>query len=203
VSYTVPTGPHSFAETMAIVDTRAATTTRIGHGLVDGGSFSPDSGQIAVSTDAGDVAVYDIGSRRIKPITHGGNSASPLWGPKWIAFARGASLWLIHGDGSGLHRVARLGVNLRPAAWTADGEHLLVGADSGAWLIDLDSGRARALRGVNGVGFGLSRDGRRILDCRGGGRLSQPKPVWLESIPLDGGRPTIIARGSCNASWNS
>ena len=50
---------------------------------------------------------------------------TPLWSPdgRWIAFARGATMWLIHPDGTGAHALA---AGEFPVSWSPDGTQVAI-----------------------------------------------------------------------------
>ncbi|HLY42370.1 MAG TPA: hypothetical protein VKR52_14245 [Terracidiphilus sp.] len=110
----------------------------------DQAAFSPDGKQIVfVTTRAGGHAnlwILDIASHRAMPLTSGdGGDFRPSWSPdgKWIAFSsdRGSDLppakgrwerlqvadvYLIHPDGTGLHRLSQHGGFCGSPKWTPD-----------------------------------------------------------------------------------
>jgi hypothetical protein len=72
------------------------------------------------------------------------------------------------------------------------------------YSVNVSTGEAKDLTGFVGDLYaqGLSRNGTTILAAIGcGGTLSPFGRV--ETIPFAGGRPTVIARGPCRASWNA
>jgi hypothetical protein len=47
----------------------------------------------------------------------------------------------------------------------------------------------------------LSSDGKTVLASVGCGGMVSPYG-YVETIPFTGGKPHVIARGPCRASWN-
>lgn len=110
----------------------------------DQAAFSPDGNQIVfVTTRAAgnaDLWILDIRTRKAKPLTSGpGGDFRPAWSPdgKWIAFssdrestlpmAKGrwehlqlVDIYLIHPDGSGLHRLTEHGNFCGSPKWSTD-----------------------------------------------------------------------------------
>ena len=70
-------------------------------------------------------------------LTDDHRSGIPLWGPTGIAFQRDGNasgdvcgachgdVWLMHADGSSQRRLTGTRAGIYPAAWSADGAHLL------------------------------------------------------------------------------
>ena len=93
-----------------------------------------------------------------------------------------------------------------PFAFSADGTKLLAYVDASdpsnnntgrLWAVDVRSGRARALTGWSNIlPIGLSSSGSRVLAIAGAA-------CTLETIPFPGGKPHVIVRGACGASWNA
>ena len=82
----------------------------------------------------------------------------PAWSPdgKWIAFNAGNDgdhdLYLMHPDGSGVHRLTRAGGEL--PAWSPDGEWIVYAAPVGLTLIQPDGSNPRRVNvGVSGPQF--------------------------------------------------
>lgn len=125
--------------------------------------------------------------------------------------ALAAGIGVADGSGSG----STLGVayvtataTSAPVVWLAhaDGRHArLLGRGSQphtseTWLVTLASGRAIPL-GIDHVGAALSRDGGSALVDRGG-FLNPPDHGVVESLPLDGGKPRVLASHGSEPSWD-
>jgi dipeptidyl aminopeptidase/acylaminoacyl peptidase len=178
-------------------------------------SFSPDGRRIVFERydqTGGDLVVFDTRTGRTRRLTRDHRSFMPLWGPRGIAFnrggfVRGGDVWLLDPRGRKLRRLTHGGDGIYPAAWSAGGKRLLAANpavhNGRLWAVDLRSGRARDLTGWVGDLFpqGLSRDGRTILAAIGCGGLLSPFGV-VETLPFAGGKPNVIVKGPCRASWN-
>jgi hypothetical protein len=72
------------------------------------------------------------------------------------------------------------------------------------YAVDTTTGTTRALTDFVGDLYaqGLSRDGKTVLAAIGCGGMTSPFGL-VETIPFAGGKPTVIARGPCRASWNA
>jgi hypothetical protein len=96
---------------------------------------------------------------------------------------------------------------LMPTAVSADGRHLLasfVGEDTdSAVTIDLITHKQHNLKvkGIPPVGYGISKDGKRVLISIGGFQ-SPPINGTVESIPFAGGNPTVLHKHGDQPSWN-
>jgi TolB protein len=178
--------------------------------------FSPNGKMLvfdnAETQSKSDIYTVVLATGATRRLTHDGRSALPLWGRHGIAFARvagagAANVWLIRPNGTGLRRLTRLAVGAYPADWSADGTRLLAAqpalANGRLFAVDLTKGTTRTLTPDIGdlVPQGLSQDGRTVLAAIGCGD-NPAAPGLLETIPFAGGRPTIIERGACRASWN-
>ena len=206
--------------------------TTVARGSLSDWSFSPAGDEIAyVRADpAGsgpflgdsDVYIVDLDGGNERRVTHGGDSAFAVWGPREIAYARlvpyrgwGAhEIWLVRPDGSGrrlLTKTSRslLGsgiVGLVPVAWSADGRALLaaLASESGGvpFAVDPRSGSVRRVGDLDHSAWpaGLSRDGRSVLVSYGG--VDVTDRTRIEVLPYAGGRGRVLARRAGSPSWN-
>jgi hypothetical protein len=221
------TDPSSAASSaLAVIDTSTFGHRILVHGQIYGASFAPDgSDRIAYASApspalAAPVDVHLIGADGSGSVqlTHDGRSLNPVWGQPWIAFdherlRRDAEpayqVWTMARDGSGARRLTGLAVpalcdGLVPLGVSGDGRRLLaeyVGQDSSeAWLLTLADGRAAPL-GTGLTGAALSRSGASALVVRGG-FLGPPDQGVVESLPLNGGSPRVLAAHGSEPSWN-
>jgi TolB protein len=119
------------------------------HSFDDQAAFSPDGDHIVYVSTAGagyaNLWTYDIATRKGKPLTTGtGGDFRPAWSPdgQWIAFssdrgsdlpdAKGrweilqlADIYLIHPDGTGLHRLSEHGNFCGSPSWSSDSKSLI------------------------------------------------------------------------------
>lgn len=176
-------------------------------------SFSPDSQRI-VYEDRGDLYVIRVSGGTPRQLTHDRKDFAPVWGKPGIAFTRfpsrdhTADVWLTNARRTRMRRLTHTGVGFSPAFFSADGTKLLAAIppshNGQLWAVDVRTGKARALTSLVGDlnAQGLSRDGKTVLVSIGcGGRLSPYG--YVETIPFAGGKPRVIARGPCRASWNA
>ena len=90
----------------------------------------------------------------------------------------------------------------------ADGTKLLAAIppshNGQLWAVDVRTGDARPLTPFVGDLYaqGLSNDGQTVLAAVGCGGMPRPYG-YLETIPFAGGKPHVIVRGPCRASWNA
>lgn len=176
-------------------------------------SFSPDSRRI-VYEDRGDLYVIPATGGRPRQLTRDREDYDPLWGKPGIAFTRfrsrdhTADLWLTNASGTRMRQLTHTGLGVSPAFFSADGTKLLAAIppshNGQLWAIDVRTGNARALTPFVGDLYpqGLSRDGKTALASVGCGGTPAPYG-YLETIPFAGGRPHVIVRGPCRASWNA
>jgi Tol biopolymer transport system component len=181
-------------------------------------SLSPDgrSAVFAATSSYGQyLYVTDLRSGRTRRLTkHDSYAASPVWGPKWIAFSEGHEIWLISADGKHLHRLGSGYSFGRPLAWSAGGRRLLVETVntppspnlSGVYpivpfqVVDVPSGRAEG--NVNASLLAPSRDGSVALvnTCTSTPTRASGSIAIAE---LPSGKPHAISSGyACAASWN-
>jgi Tol biopolymer transport system component len=176
--------------------------------------FSPDSRSIVygvVDRTGGDIFIEQSTGGRPRRITHDHQSFNPVWGLHGIAFNRGGfahgDIWTIAANGSRIRRLTRTHAGIYPASFSADGSRLLAANpamhNGRLWAIDLRTGRARDLTGWRGDLFpqGLSRDGSTILAAVGCGGTLSPYG-YIETLPFGGGKPHVLVRGPCRASWS-
>jgi hypothetical protein len=164
-----------------------------------------------------------------KPVTNTGDSAYPVWGPKAIAFARlipakqpspntefaRDEIWRIEPDGTGRRTLSGPlperflkgywhCIGLEPSDWSDDGSALLAAVHcegvGQTVAVDPETGAIQSL-GEGTFTVGLSRDGQFALVQWGDERVGQENERVL-IYPYAGGKPTIVARGAFNPSWN-
>ncbi len=196
---------------LVVVDVRSGKATTTGES-VDDFAFSPDSRRIAYETH-GDLYVMPLGGGPSVRLTDDHRSLVPVWGKPGIAFIRythGAhgDIWLTDGRKHAARQLTHTGDAFYPAFFSADGKELLAANpaihNGRLWAVDIPSGNARPLTPWVGdlVPQGLSRDGRTVLASIGCGGMIGPYGV-VETIPFAGGKPHVIVRGPCRASWNA
>jgi Tol biopolymer transport system component len=188
-------------------------------GGAGGWSFSRDGRSLVYTTDSG-LIVAGVTGGSARTLTRGSDS-EPVWGKRWITFsraARGAGIWRIRPDGSGLQRLLRAPAHpertgiwgVYPVASSPDDRALLAEiATPHAWDVGIrvDVATARVSH-VHGYPVALSRDGRVALAFGGrptGGPTSGPlPPEWIAALPFGHrGHPRVLARGDvCCPSWN-
>jgi hypothetical protein len=186
-----------------------------------GWSFSPDGrwvvydGSHEGSCRSGLFVVRAAGGGR-HLLTRGADG-SPVWGERWIAFARQApgcggpaGLWRVRPDGTGLARVLRWprhpernGIyGFYPVA-SAPGDGTLLAniASPDAWDVAIRvSAAARRYTRLPGYAVDLSRDGRfALVEVLPGGRRQK-----ILALPFARrARARVLARGEvCCPSWN-
>jgi len=191
-----------------------------------GVDFSPDGTRIvytrAPSVKVGtDLFIAALATGRVRQLTRDRQSSAALWGRRWIAFSRSRKparandapkldLYLVRPAGTDLHRLTFtnpgfLLAGLVPIAWSQGGRLLaeFVGQDTSyAETVSSTTGQVRrvgtAARGL--VGWGLSRDGARILATTGG---PDPGDSNVVSLPYAGGTLSVLARHAHSPDWNA
>lgn len=213
---------------LAVIDTQTLRRRILAHGPIHGASFASDGSDRLAYASARSLALgARVNVHVVRPdgtlrrtITRDGRSLNPVWGSAKIAFdherlrRHGApvyQIWLMRPDGSHRSklshlRVAALSDGLVPLSFSASGSRLLaeyVGQDkSEAWTVAVASRGLRKLR-IRGhivSGAAISRDGTRVLVDRGG-FLNQPDAGVVESLPFNGGKPSVLTHGA-EPSWN-
>jgi Tol biopolymer transport system component len=223
---------HDLNKGVLLVDRRGGAVTRLapqsipGAGAITSASVAPDASYVAFdrrNTQRSDVFAVAVGGGAENRLTADGNSSTPVAGPSAIAFARYVrgqnahdELWLMETDGTNQRLLS--GTAERPAFWSADGGRLIAVnirmTFSGAWFgeiwtVDLATSASRSLykRSIEGLhATGVSRDGSRVLAVRGcvaWGTVGKATPGRIEAIPAKGGKPRVLVRGPCHASWNA
>ncbi len=197
---------------LTIVDVRSGKSIILSVPQASNGfSFSPDGTELAFAHSTGsgqNVYTVSTSSGAIRRLTDDGQSFSPLWGPTGIAFERHGDVWLTDEDGGDVRQLTHTHAGIYPAAWSSDGTRLLAAYpamhNGKLYSVNVSTGAAKDLTGFVGDLYaqGISRNGTTILAAIGcGGTISPFGRV--ETIPFAGGRPTVIARGPCRASWNA
>jgi Tol biopolymer transport system component len=211
---------------LVVVDVQTRRVRTVARGAFRGWSFSPSGDDLvyaraahprASSLDGWNVYRVHVRGGAPRALTQDGHSTFPTWGRRGIAFSRFVPkawplhrIWTMRGDGSGARVLTRqlprgtVGqglMGLIPIAWSARGD-VLLGANLNEWgtipyRVSPQSGAARAL-GSGSHTVGLSGDGRWALVQTG----SNEGPQRVEAVPVDGGRPRVLARDSSSPSWN-
>jgi Tol biopolymer transport system component len=203
-----------------LVDIPAGTHRLVGFPHAGGLTFSPDGTQIALEM-AQNIYVAATAGGRAHQLTSMHRDYAPVWGPDGIAFQRfgvdsdgnrcpgcRGDVWMMDSDGRNPHALTQTKAGIYPAAWSGNGLHLLAAYpathNGRLYAVDIGAGTTRALTGFVGdlVPQGLSRDGTTVLAAVGCGGIPSPYG-FIETIPFAGGKPTVIARGPCRASWNA
>ena len=208
-----------------VFDSVTRTRKEIATGAFYGASFDTASDHVVYARAAGSgvdlfsTSATGAGTRRL---TSTGSSEYPVWGPTGIAYAHattrksGASpqfqLWLMKASGANTQLtnlpIAQGLSGLTPVAFSASGTHLLanfVGQNTTeAYVLDLSAAKPqpRDLTGAgNGtIGDAISRNGEVILVTRG--KTENQAADSVETVPWNGGKPTVIAAHGAYASWN-
>jgi hypothetical protein len=133
-------------------------------------------------------------------------------------------LWLTDPDGHSVRQLTHVqlepeSLGFSPIGWSDDGRRLLADHDTpsdtgpipaldGAWTVEVPGGRARHLRvrGSSVSGAALSHDGSTVLatlvSVVGPLRVpADPSRPTVVTIPWQGGRPHVLARGAGSPSW--
>lgn len=187
-------------------------------------AFSPDSERIAYGFDYDLYVVPTRGGSTIR-LTDDHNLDGIVWGKPGIAFGRDLTrplhgrkgdasrlsedVWLTNGHLRNAHRLTHAGrFMLSPVAFSADGRSLLattVGIHSGRpWAIDLPTHTLWPLTGPADIWpMDISRDGSTVLALGGACDAYPGGRGIIETIPFGGGKPHVVARGPCGASWNA
>ena len=225
LSSTVPASAASSG--LAVIDTRTFASRIIARGQIYGVSFAPGgSDRIAYGWAASpsltapvDVHVVGATGSGAVRITEDGRSLNPVWGRDGIAFDHerlradaepAYQVWLMGSDGSARRPLTSLAIpplreGLVPVGFSDRGSRLLAqyeGQNTGeAWVLTLSSGRATPL-GADLSAGALSRDGASVLVDRGG-FLNPPDQGIVESLPVAGGPPRVLAAHGSEPSWNA
>jgi Tol biopolymer transport system component len=146
--------------------------------------WSPDGKALVLTSDTSLVVQPVHGRSRV--LAHGATFELrwPKWSPsgRWIAYVDSTTkpgeqgLWIVRSNGARRHRVAR--DTPSTFAWSPDGSSLAFGRATGAAVVGVGGGRARALR----LGFAASvaawsPDGRRLVLT--GHSADDPDQVWI------------------------
>ena len=169
-------------------------------------SFSPDSRTIVYDGNDDDLYLASTGGGAAVRLTHDHSSYVPVWGKSGIAFLftrdnDSFDLRLLDETTHHVRRLTRAGLEFLPAFFSADGKELLANQippreefGNRVWAFDVATGTKRFITG--GAPAGLSADGKTAL-------VEIDSPCYLETVPLAGGKPHVIVRGPCDASWNA
>jgi Tol biopolymer transport system component len=158
--------------------THTASTCETGVAVAPGGSM------VATSLDLNDIALIDLATSALRPLTDDANvlDGSPAWSPdaSQIAFDRGpplgpSHLYVMDADGSDLRQLTRGGAWDRNAAWSPDGKRIAFARSGNAgfevYVMDADGSNVTAVTSVaaeSAPSPSWSPDGSRIaLDVNG------------------------------------
>jgi dipeptidyl aminopeptidase/acylaminoacyl peptidase len=212
---------------LAIIDTHTGTTVMVGHGTVYSASWSPSGDKLVFAlaksikfTAPTNLFTSNATGATIKQVTTNGDSLYPVWGKLGIAFDRSMSrgkteaplyqIYLLNnGHSTQITHVAvgPLVTGLTPLAVSANGRRLLAeyeGTDtSNAYTVDLGTHATHEVMvaGKTVTGWGISRDGNRLLIVLGG-FLQSANHGKIESLPWGGGTPTVLEQHGNEPSWN-
>ncbi len=209
-----------------VFDTATKTQTQIARGAFYGASFQPGTSDRIVYARAShsgvDLYTTSTSGSNTNQLTHGGSNEYPVWGPNGIAYDRATvrkgtsspqfQLYMTR-PGGATTQLTSAGIpsglwGLTPVAFSASGTHLLanfVGQNTTeAYVLDLTAKKVtpRDLTGAgNGtIGDAISRHGDVILVTKG--RTDSQAADSVETIPWNGGKPTVLAVHGAYASWN-
>jgi eukaryotic-like serine/threonine-protein kinase len=102
------------------------------------------------------------------------------------------ALWIMNGDGTNPHRVTEM---TGPATWTPDEKKILIPRGDNVFLLDLASGQAIPVPGVNGRI-------QAIVDSKGQWVVSQVTEggaFALAAVPISGGTPRVVVPATYEA----
>jgi len=182
--------------------------------VATGPTFSPDGSWIAYATHRGtgdDIYASPISGGETRRVTRHRHGSVPRWGRKGLVFSQGRDLWRVDIPGTRPRQFTRTGAWIFPLAWSADGTRLLAASVNfryeRLWTIDGATGEVHQLKNwaLGLWGQGLSYDGQTILAATGCAGPSIPRGEprgTIETIPFHGGKPRVILKGPCSASWN-
>jgi hypothetical protein len=210
---------------LMVIDTATETLKTIARGFVSGASFAPVGEKLVYGLGMlppkrmSKVNLFSVGAGggKARQLTHDGRSLNPLWGRRGIVFDRehtrnggpAYQIFLLRGRKATQIThvpVSRLSVGLVPKAISGDGRRLLAEYegedDTWAWSVDLVTRKVRELKAHGRVvtGWGISRDGRRVLVDSGSRRELSGGEV--ETMPFSGGRAQVLVRNGGAPSWN-
>jgi len=220
------TGPGSNQGELVVINTVTDRVSVVAHGGIAGASFAPDGSDRLVFARSVSIQfksptnlfIASASGSSVVPLTHDFWSAEPMWGVRGIAYnhaggPRSATainqLWLIQPDGRHATQLTdftsrRFAFGLTPLQFSADGSRLIAGYQNGpridqTWALDVVTHRAWQLRvaGRPVTAWGLSQDGKLALVEQETDALN----AAIETIPVGGGRATILAHGD-SPSWN-
>lgn len=214
---------------LIVVDIVSAKRVVLDQGPVFFGfSFSPSGRRVAYAKAeredlmVGGSDMFVVSSWGGVPValSRDGRSTYPVWGPRYIAFARTKPtggrvvfrVWRMNADGS--HRLALTTgpvstsfAGFAPVAWSWDGRRLLARRvaefDGRPYAVNPVTGAIRQIgRFGNDLVFtaGLSRDGRFVLLQRG--EFNVEATQRIEVIPFTGGSARVLTENAGEPSWN-
>jgi Tol biopolymer transport system component len=182
-------------------------------------SWSPDGGQIAVSSEES-LFVIDAATGDMTQITgcascsYQGPAQEPAWSPDGdrIAFTGNDLILSVAVDGSARQTLVRssdagISINGAQPRWSPDGTRLAFAADEGMFVVNADGSRLRLLVNHNpdiaSPSPSWSPDGRQIvyLETSGSGDAYRAE---IRVVDVTGGNDRILYRsGCCIDDWRS
>jgi WD40 repeat protein len=206
------------ASRLFTIDATTGAQTSVATGDVGRASFSPNSRQLAYATQSGALKVVDLAAHTTRTLRR--HAASPVWGPKAIAFStthqrHGQTIWnvaTIRPDGTHFRQLTHVHptnfyFGLTPAAWSANGRRLATAtmAADGYWfntyVVDAARGGARLLfRGLTNTT--ISRNGRWIIGQTGDPECCGFQYSDVARVPWRGGKKRLLVRHAMSVSSN-
>jgi TolB protein len=150
-------------------------------------AFAPDGTQLAFARLGSGLFVVNVDGSALRRLTGNGYDRYPVWSPngRLIAFVRGARsgyhLWVMSANGKRQHRLRQAPSTAGRAAWTPDGESLIIASGGAFYEVSAATGKVlKRLAPAYDVSLGqlfwsLSPDGRKIAYV---GR--RPEPAGCE-----------------------
>jgi dipeptidyl aminopeptidase/acylaminoacyl peptidase len=111
--------------------------------------FAPDGTQLAFARLGSGLFVVNVDGSALRRLTGNGYDRYPVWSPngRLIAFVRGARsgyhLWVMSANGKRQHRLRQAPSTAGRAAWTPDGESLIIASGGAFYEVSATTGKVR------------------------------------------------------------
>jgi WD40-like Beta Propeller Repeat len=112
-------------------------------------AFAPDGTQLAFARLGSGLFVVNVDGSALRRLTGNGYDRYPVWSPngRLIAFVRGARsgyhLWVMSANGKRQHRLRQAPSTAGRAAWTPDGESLIIASGGAFYEVSATTGKVR------------------------------------------------------------